>query len=55
MAFYYESAIEALLAKGVIDAGLATATKKKFYDSLDKEKYARLKKSRTIMKPYLYI
>ena len=38
LAFYYESAIEALLAKGIIDDDLATVTKEKFYDSLDEAK-----------------
>lgn len=30
LAFQYESAIDALLAKGLIDTDLATATKEKF-------------------------
>lgn len=33
LAFQYESSIEALLAKGLIDTDLAVATKKEFYDS----------------------
>ncbi|MDE7327356.1 MAG: hypothetical protein K2N63_13965 [Lachnospiraceae bacterium] len=40
LAFYYESAIGALLAKGVIDADFAIATKERFYDLLDEEKSA---------------
>lgn len=44
LAFYYESAIEALLAKGIIDDDLATVTKEKFYDSLDEEKLRTSKK-----------
>lgn len=31
LAFQYESAIDTLLAKGLIDTDLATATKEKFY------------------------
>lgn len=54
LAFYYESAVNALLAKGLIDAALAAVTKQRFYDSLDEEKYARPKKSGTIMKLYIY-
>lgn len=38
LAFQYESSIEALLAKGLIDTDLAAATKKKFYNSLNEEK-----------------
>lgn len=46
LAFYYESAIEALLAKGLIDADLATTTKERFYDSLDEEKIRTSQKIR---------
>lgn len=38
LAFQYESSIEVLLARGLIDTNLAAATKKKFYDSLNEEK-----------------
>lgn len=38
LAFQYESAIDALLAKGLIDEELAASDKEKFYDSLDEEK-----------------
>lgn len=38
LAFQYESAIDTFLAKGSIDMDLATAVKKKFYDSLNKER-----------------
>jgi len=38
LAFQYESAIDTLLAKRLIDADLATAAKEKFYDSLNEEK-----------------
>lgn len=55
LAFYYESAIEVFLAKGLIDADLAAATKERFYDSLDEEKCARPQKSVTIMKLYMRI
>ena len=46
LAFYYESAIEVLLAKGLIDADLAAATKERFYDSLDEEKICTSQKIR---------
>lgn len=46
LAFYYESAIEALLTKGLIDADLAAATKERFYDSLDEEKIRTSQKIR---------
>ena len=46
LAFYYESAIEALLAKGLIDADLAAATKERFYDLLDEEKICTSQKIR---------
>lgn len=45
LAFQYESSIEVLLAKGLIDTDLAAATKKKFYDSLNEE---RLRASKNI-------
>ncbi len=54
LAFQYESAIDALLAKGLIDTDLATATKEKFYDSLNEEKLQTGKKSGTIMKQLAY-
>ena len=44
LAFQYESAIDALLTKGLIDADLATTAKEKFYDSLDEEKVRTSKK-----------
>lgn len=43
LAFHYESAIDALLAKGLIDIDLAAATKEKFYDSLNEENYVHQK------------
>lgn len=46
LAFQYESAIDALLAKGLIDTDLATATKEKFYDSLNEEKLQASQKIR---------
>ena len=54
LAFQYESSIDALLTKGLIDTDLATATKEKFYDSLNEEKLRTAKKSETIMKLYAY-
>lgn len=38
LAFQYESAIDALLTKGLIDTDLAATAKEKFYDSLNEEK-----------------
>lgn len=46
LAFQYESAIDAPLVKGLIDADLATATKEKFYGSLNEEKLRTSKKIR---------
>ncbi len=44
LAFQYESAIDTLLAKGLIDTELAIATKEKFYNSLNEEKLQTGKK-----------
>ena len=44
LAFYYESAIDMLLAKGLIDTDIATTHKEKFYDTLDEEKLRTYKK-----------
>ncbi len=46
LAFQYESAIDALLAKRLIDTDLATAAKEKFYDSLNEEKLRTSKQIR---------
>ncbi len=46
LAFQYESAIDTLLAKRLIDTDLATAAKEKFYDSLNEEKLRTSKKIR---------
>ena len=46
LAFQYESSIDALLAKRLIDTDLATATKEKFYDSLNEVKLQTSKKIR---------
>lgn len=46
LAFQYESAIDALLAKGLIDTDLATTSREKFYDSLNEEKLRTSKKLR---------
>ena len=46
LAFYYESAIEALLAKEVIDADFAATTEKRFYNSLNEEKIRTSQKIR---------
>ncbi|MCI8892957.1 MAG: hypothetical protein HFH34_16845 [Eubacterium sp.] len=50
LVFLYESAIDTLLAKRVIDTDLATTAKEKFYDSLDEEKLRTSEKIRDIMK-----
>lgn len=56
LAFYYESAIDALLAKGLIDAALAAVTKQRFYDSLDEEKIRTSQKIRDYHETiYLYM
>ena len=46
LAFQYESAIEALLTKGLIDSDLVAAAKEKFYDSLNEEKVRTSQKIR---------
>ncbi len=46
LAFQYESAIDTLLEKRLIDADLATAAKEKFYDSLNEEKLRTSQKIR---------
>ena len=46
LAFQYESAIDALLTKGLIDSDLVAAAKERFYDSLDEEKLRTAKKIR---------
>jgi len=51
LAFQYESAIDILFAKRLIDMELATAAKEKFYNTLDEEKLRSSKKSGTTMKP----
>lgn len=44
LAFQYESAIDILLTKRLIDTELATATKEKFYNTLGEEKLRTSKK-----------
>jgi len=46
LAFQYESAIDTLLAKRLIDADLAAATKEKFYDSLNEKNFEHQKNQR---------
>ncbi len=46
LAFQYESAIDTLLAKRLIDTDLATEAKEKFYDSLNEEKLQTSQKVR---------
>ncbi len=38
LAFQYESAIDALLTKGLIDMEAASAAKERFYDTLNEER-----------------
>ena len=38
LAFQYESAIDALLARGLVDEEAADAAKERFYDTLNEEK-----------------
>ena len=45
LAFQYESAIDTLLTKELIDTDTATVAKEKFYNSLDEEKLRTSKKS----------
>lgn len=51
LAFQYESSIDSLLARRIIDTDLATTSREKFYDSLDQENYGHLKES----KPIIYL
>lgn len=44
LAFQYESAIDTLLAKQLIDMDLATAAKEKFYNLLNEEKLQTFQK-----------
>ncbi len=46
LAFQYESSIDLLLARQIIDIGIATTTRKKFYDALNEEKLRTSKKIR---------
>ena len=56
IAFQYESALDQLIGKGLIDKDFADKHKKSFYDSLDKEKLRTSQKSRShteIMRRYI--
>ena len=46
LAFQYESSIDSLLVRRIIDTDLATTSKEKFYDSLNEEKLRISKKIR---------
>lgn len=46
LAFQYESSIDSLLARQIIDIDIATTSKEKFYDSLNTEKLRTSKKIR---------
>lgn len=45
LTFQYESSIDALLVKGLIDTDFAATTKKKFYDSQDSLNEEKLRTS----------
>ncbi len=47
IAFQYESALNQLVDKGLVDKDLADATRKTFYDSLDEEKLRTSQKIRS--------
>jgi hypothetical protein len=46
LAFQYESAIDALLTKGLVDIEAADAAKERFYDTLNEEKLRTTQKIR---------
>ena len=46
MEFQYESAIDALLTKGLVDIEAADAAKERFYDTLNEEKLRTTQKIR---------
>ena len=46
LAFQYESAIDALLTKGLVDVEAASAAKERFYDTLNEEKLRATQKIR---------
>ena len=46
LAFQYESSIDSLLARQIIDTDLATTSREKFYDSLNEDKLRTSKKIR---------
>ena len=54
LAFQYESLIDSLLARRIIDTDLATTSREKFYDSLNEEKLRTSKKSGTTVKLCAY-
>ena len=55
LAFQYESAIDALLTKGLVDIEAADAAKERFYDTLNEEKLRTTQKIRDYMKLQLVI
>lgn len=46
LAFQYESSIDSLLERRIIDADIANASREKFYDSLNEEKLRTSKRIR---------
>ena len=46
LAFQYESSIDSLLARRIIDIGIATISREKFYGSLNEEKLRTSQKIR---------
>lgn len=49
LAFQYESSIDSLLARRIIDIDIANTSREKFYDSLNEEKL----KHRLIFRPFI--
>ena len=54
LAFQYESSIDSLLVRRIIDTDLATTSREKFYDSLNEEKLRTSKKTEITMKLCAY-
>ena len=52
LAFQYESAIDALLARGLVDEEAADAAKERFYDTLNEEKLRTTQKVRDYQPVY---
>ena len=56
LAFQYESSIDSLLARQIIDSDIATTSREKFYDSLNEEKLrtsSKIRDYREIIRLYM--